>query len=248
VNEPIVLWGRDHTELGEVAVRAPVPGAAGALSRGALPKAYDYVDPNEDAVALAAGGRATLAVVADGHGGIQASEAAVSYMSQRLAHDPPPADLTDDALVALFHEAGEAVMSAAYDGYQRRYSGTTLAIALVTAERLQWASYGDSAVFAGDGGQVLRLDRPLHRFLGCSISSEQMRAELSRGTYARPNGAWVVLASDGFTDYLETAPEQAVRHALRQGVPGAVAEALVRRAFAGGAGDNVAVACVAPAC
>lgn len=247
MSEAIVLWGRDHTELGEVAVRAPVPGAAVALSRGALPKVYHYVDPNEDAVALAAGGRATLAVVADGHGGIEASEAAVSHMSQRLADDPPPADLTDETLLALFHEAGEAAMTAAYDGPQQPDSSTTLAMALVTADRLQWASYGDSAVFAGDLGHVLRLDRPLHRFLGYSISFEEMRDELSWGTYARPGGAWVVLATDGFTDYVGTEPEEAVRQALRQGEPGAVADALVRRAFAGGAGDNVAVACVAPA-
>lgn len=246
MSDSIVLWGRDHTALGEVAVRTPGALMALALSRGEEPKSYDYVDPNEDAVTLVRGPRAALAAVADGHGGIGASEAAIKEVRRNARDDPPPADLTADAVVELFLDANEATRAAATEGGEQLDSGTTLAIALVTPDRLQWASFGDSAVFAGDADGVQRLDRPLHRFLGRAMTSGDIRERLSWGTQERPSGAWVVVATDGFTDYLDAAPDRAVRDALAAGDPPAVAERLVRRAFAGGAGDNVAVACIAP--
>ncbi|MBA2530041.1 MAG: hypothetical protein H0V19_08820, partial [Euzebyales bacterium] len=79
-----VLWGKDHTTLGEVAVEKLDGDIAVALSRGLRRKAYRYTDLNEDAVAAVAGARATLLVVADGHNGWSSTEAAVTAVLDRL--------------------------------------------------------------------------------------------------------------------------------------------------------------------
>jgi serine/threonine protein phosphatase PrpC len=241
VPEAIALWGRHHSELGEVAVRAPAVGTALALSRGDLPKAYHHLDPNEDVVAISVGDRATLAVVADGHGGVEASEAAVSAVGELLATDPPPADMDDHELVMVFHQAAAAVIAATGSQSESR---TTMALVLVAGDGVQWASFGDSAVFVGDSSEVRRLDSPLHCFLGDPMTPGDVAAALSRGVEASGPGQWTVLASDGLTDYSAAAPEDAVAGLLAQEDAEAVAEGLVREAFAGGAGDNVAVACV----
>src|SRR5690606_23509344 len=62
----LLLLGKDHTELGDVAVDSLGPMAA-ALTRGRHPKAYPYLDPNEDALVLASDGDLHLMAVADGH-------------------------------------------------------------------------------------------------------------------------------------------------------------------------------------
>jgi hypothetical protein len=59
---------------------------AAALTRGRHPKAYPYVDPNEDALLLASDGDFHLMAVADGHNGTAASHAAI-----RAIHDAAPA-------------------------------------------------------------------------------------------------------------------------------------------------------------
>lgn len=245
MSRSVALWGRQHTVLGEVAVEVPAPDVAIALSRGSHPKLRDYVDPNEDVTAAVAGERSTLAVVADGHNGARAAEAAVVTVGRLLGRDPPPADLEDSQLVELFEAAGEAALAAAFRT-EVPQGGTTLALALVSAHRLQWASFGDSAVFAGDAERVRRLDRPRHSFLGYPVSPGNLARELSSGYVGREPGAWVVLASDGYTDFAGAKPEHKVRQALLRGSPEAVARGMVAQAFAGGAGDNVAVACVAP--
>src|SRR5665811_2204355 len=62
-----VLWGNDHTELGEIGFTEVPPAGAIAISRGKFRKGYSYLDPNEDAVLIATDGTSWLLAVADGH-------------------------------------------------------------------------------------------------------------------------------------------------------------------------------------
>jgi serine/threonine protein phosphatase PrpC len=244
----VALWGRNHTELGDVAVRSPVPGLALALTRGALPKAYGYVDPNEDVVAASAGDRATLMVVADGHGGIESSEAVVAVVGRALGHDPPPADLAEERLVDVFYDGALEVLERNLDRPEAPESNTTMALVLATPERVQWASFGDSAVLAGGAEGAVRLDDPRHLFLGYPASEADIARHLSHGVLERHSDAWVVLATDGLGDYARGGPELALASAATEHEVDSerLAMSLVRAAFAGGAGDNVGLACLAP--
>lgn len=245
MSRPVALWGRQHTVLGAVAAEAPAPEVAVALSRGEHPKVRPSVDPNEDVAAVVDGERATLAVVADGHGGARPAEAAVATVGKLIGRDPPPADLADDQLVEVFEAAAEAALAAAFMTEVPEGS-TTLSVALVAPDRVQWASFGDSAVFVGDPEGLRRLDRPRHAFLGYPVRAGDLSGDLSSGCLARGRDCWVVLATDGYTDFAGPKPEQSVRAALTRGSPEAVARGMVAQAFAGGAGDNVGVACVGP--
>lgn len=244
-----VLWGPDHVELGEVAVRDAAEGVALALTRGLQPKSYGYLDPNEDVAAVSVGDRAALLVVADGHNGAEASTVAVRTVLDRLGDDPPPADLDDPDLVRLFHAAGQAVRSATAGlGRVRRESRTTLTLALLAGRRLQWASLGDSALFLVGAGGGRELTSPEPRFVGPSLTTGAIDRLLGRGTVEVGHGDWVVLVTDGFTNFVRGAvPADAAAAVLRDlHDAGEAVRGLVDLAGGGGAGDNVAVVAVAP--
>lgn len=239
-----VLWGKDHVALDEVAVRGVGPRAAVAITRGRHRKAYRYTDPNEDAVVAVVGERATLLVAADGHNGWPATEAAVTAVVDAFAADPPPADVSDDDLVDLFHRAGRAILEVTrHPESQSPESRTTLVVALLAERRLQWASFGDSAVYSATPAAAVALARPQHRFVGYPMSRETVDLLLDRGTHELTEGAWVVLATDGFVDFAHPFPTQ-----LLAGGADAenVARGLILAACDGGAGDNVAVAVAGP--
>ncbi|CAN5412877.1 hypothetical protein BH23ACT7_BH23ACT7_11480 [soil metagenome] len=252
-----VLWGRDHTELGEVAIHAVSDDVACAITRGLRRKAYRYVDPNEDTVAAVVGPRGTLLVVADGHNGAEAADAAVTTVLERLGDDPPPADLSDAALVELFSVANDAVLHATASlRPPNAGSRTTLTMALVAApanrpsvpRRLQWASMGDSALIIAVAGNGEELTRPQHQFVGHPMSVPEVAGKLQRGLGEIPADAWVVVVSDGFTNFV--GPDRASRVVAdivaTATEPATAARAIVDRAGAMGAGDNVAVAVAAP--
>ncbi|HWB71841.1 MAG TPA: protein phosphatase 2C domain-containing protein, partial [Egibacteraceae bacterium] len=199
-----VLWGKDHTELGKVAVRVVSDRVALALTRGRFGKAYGYVDPNEDAVAAAVGARAILLVVADGHNGWEATEVAVRAVLQRLGDDPPPADLTDEELVGLFSEASSEVLRVTSRlPWPNRQSRTTLTVGLLAGRRLQWAGMGDSALIVADRRGGRELTHPHHHFVGYPMSDEAVRKRLWHGQALLDGQAWVVAASDGFTNFAD---------------------------------------------
>ncbi|MGH3114524.1 MAG: PP2C family protein-serine/threonine phosphatase [Gaiellaceae bacterium] len=257
-----VLWGREHAQLGEVAIQAVSDDVACGLTRGQRRKAYPYVEPNEDTVAALVGSQATLLAVADGHNGFEAAEAAMRTVLDRLGGELPPADLADGDLVDLFFEASEAICAeTAVLAPPRAGSRTTLALALISpgwisrgdARRLQWASIGDSAVFVVTALAGWELSDPRQEFVGRPISRAELAARLQRGSLAVPADAWVVVVSDGFTNFV--GPEVADRvlfgligHASRDGgtVASVVVRAIIDCANANGAGDNVAVAVAAP--
>lgn len=263
-----VLWGREHTQLGEVVIQAVSDDVACGLTRGQRRKAYPYVEPNEDTVAAFVGPQATLLVVADGHNGFEAAEAAMRTVLDRLGGEPPPADLADGDLVDLFFEASEAICAkTAVLPPPRANSRTTLALALIApgsisrglispgdVRRLQWASIGDSAVFVVTPLAGWELSDPRQEFVGHPISRAELAVRLQRGSLAIAANAWVVVASDGFTNFV--GPRVADRvlsgligHASRDGGTAAsvVVRAIIDCANANGAGDNIAVAVAAPA-
>lgn len=239
-----VLWGKDHVDLDRVAVEELSADVAVAISRGRHRKAYAYTDPNEDAAVAVVGPRATLLAVADGHNGWPATEAAVRTVVDALGADPPPANLDDDTLIDLFHRASRNVLEVtAAPGFEHPSSRTTLVVTLVTRGRVQWASFGDSAVYSVTGAGAALLSQPQHRFVGYPMPRTAVDHYLDRGTFRLPTGAWVVVASDGFVDFAHPFP---VTPFVEDNHAATLARRLVLAACEGGAGDNVAVAVARP--
>ncbi len=241
------LWGHDSEELGAIEVLQPSPSLGLACGRGALPKPYAHLDPNEDAAAVAWGPDATVLVVADAHNGRDASEIAVGRVLDAVG-DEPAGLLAEDVLVDLFLDIGRAIIAGTvgHDG-QRRASRTTLALACIAQGRLQWASMGDSEVLVL-GASSRGLTTPSHDFLGAPRLRHDVRRSLDLGTTGLADDDWVALVTDGFTNYTAAVdPVQGALWALAKApAPGDAAGALVRHAYASGAGDNVAAAVLAP--
>jgi serine/threonine protein phosphatase PrpC len=244
-----VLWGRDHVAYGQVTVRSVSPDVAVAITRGRFPKAYFSVDPNEDTAAAVVGRAATLLVVADAHNGYDAAEIAVGTVLDVLGDDPPPANLSDAQLVDLFLTASKAVMRKTRAlPLPKRESVTTLTVALVARQRVQWAGMGDSALFVADRQTARDLSRPRHHFVGFQASRRDIDERLWRGVRPLAHDSWVVVASDGFTNFASMSPAMVVADAVRRSEDARdVAERLVQHAAEGGAGDNIAIAVAAAA-
>lgn len=244
-----VLWGADQLELGEFELLPAGDAAAVALSRGAKPKAYWHVDPNEDAVAAIAGERATLLAAVDGHYGYESTQAAMDFILAELAGDPP-ADLGAAELWGFFRGMNNAVLALTQaPETTHRSSRAAVALALLSGERVQWASYGDCRVMLASpiGSRMLSLPGSL--FVGHSDLERGVELTLDHGFAALEPGEWVVAATDGYTDYLPHGQgPAALAAALDEAIASepadaaALARALIGQAFAGGAGDNVGVA------
>lgn len=243
----IVLLGRDHEGPADVATKAVADDAAVGLARGWRPKPYAYVDPNEDAAGCVVGRRARLLVVADGHNGRQASHAAVGAVMDLLGDDPRPADLADDEMFAAVQLVEDRIALATADDGPR--SRTTLVVALRTPTQLQWFGAGDSVLLVSERGLTRQLPAGARWFFGDCPGHHTLRRSLARGRIDLAPWAWVVLATDGYTDYLpdDLTPEAAVARALSDldGVDRAVG-ALLDQARRGGAGDNVGVSVCGP--
>jgi serine/threonine protein phosphatase PrpC len=188
-----------------------------------------------------------LLVVADGHNGHRASHVAVETVLDVLGSRLPPADLDDDDLVQVFARVDERIAQAAPPFGPR--TRTTLVIALRTRQALQWAGSGDSSLLVIGGGSTRALPAQTHWFCGDHQQASVMRESLACGRIALSSQAWVILATDGYTDYIPTPrpPAEATQTFLR-GVSRAeqAAEMLMRQARRGGAGDNVSVAVSGP--
>jgi serine/threonine protein phosphatase PrpC len=244
-----VLWGRHHVKYGHVETDAPADGVALAMSRGLHPKAYRWVDPNEDVVAAVVGPRATLLVVADGHNGLVAPEVAMRTVLDAFGDDPQP-EPDDDELVALFHKASVAVFSATREltDMVRRESRTTLSLAVVSHRRLCWAALGDSSVLVAEADYGMELTHGENAFLGTPMALARVDKVLQRGRGTLGDDAWVAVASDGFANFRLAPSTAAAAAAVLGDAKDAThaARGLIEHAFTGGAGDNVAVGVVAP--
>jgi len=236
------LWGADHELLGMTAVEAVSPTAAIALSRGAQAKQYRYTDANEDVVACHLDGDRVALVVADGHNGRESSGEAVAAVARRVGglRLPPSVDLFID----VFWDAQEAVRNATQrPGAPNPESRTALALAVIGDTEVFWASMGDGDVFLCDR-TIEPLSPRRSYFLGWPMTRAELAERLETGNTAVPDGAVVVVASDGLRDFADPLGRgRAQLLSLLADAPDAAvaAKGLVDLACACGAGDNVAV-------
>jgi ADP-ribosylglycohydrolase/serine/threonine protein phosphatase PrpC len=232
---------------------------AAGIPAGARPKAYAHTDVNEDAVRVLRSEGATVVLVCDGHRGESSARIAAGLLAEILAWDPHALH-DDDALLDVLLTTNDRVRAATAEVDQPE-SRTTLALGVVEGGRVRWVHLGDSllAIVEPDG-EVRRLGKPRHRFLGWPMDRDGVDAAVERGIEHVAPGGWLVVASDGLPDFARPWRD-AVRAATQVGeVAGLpldhparaairpfaieVVDALIDAAGAGGAGDNVSVAVV----
>ncbi|MGH0029785.1 MAG: protein phosphatase 2C domain-containing protein [Myxococcota bacterium] len=261
------LRGADHVRIGEVASVAE-RRAALALSRGGAEKTYPHRDPNEDVAAFALSEWGALAVVADGHAGALAAEAAVQHVLEAHAGrwlDPAPIALdvrfTAEA-VDVACDVNVAILKAT-TGSRSDRSRTTLSVALLRPRDgwLAALSVGDSHAFLAGRDRVREL-APLGAesvylgdpALGRERIEDGVRVELAR-LDAGEDACALVLATDGLSEkgIGVRDPAGAVQLAVLEGAatqpdlrPLHAARGLVQRAIAAHrdhrSGDNAAAA------
>jgi len=125
-------------------------------------------------------------------------------------------------------------------------SRTTLALALVADDAVQWASLGDSCIVLASTGDGARLDVPRSAYLGYRFDFADVAAALTRGRNAWSGVDCLVLATDGLVDTLgaDRLDVAAVVSGELGSAPDAagMAERLLRLALDGGADDAVTIA------
>ena len=238
----VVLRGDDLPQLGRRRVEAISPRLAAGLTAGAKPKSYTYTDPNEDAVLIVDSGDVTLLVCADGHNGMASTRAAIDAVLRRWGEGPPrPEEVGDDELVALWHTAGEAVIAAGAAAGQPD-SRTTLVVAVIATGAIRWATMGDSMLAVVEPrGEVTFLGERRSHFVGWPMSPTEVAQRLPRGREDVRSDSWVILATDGLTDFVADLEGTLARAVEASPEASTVVERLIEAACEGGAGDNVAV-------
>ncbi|HEX6254996.1 MAG TPA: protein phosphatase 2C domain-containing protein [Euzebyales bacterium] len=236
------LLGRAHRLSGQVAVADAGGRAAVGLARGWMPKPYAYVDPNEDVVACSVADHGHLLIVADGHNGHRASHVAVAEVMDTFA-DAVPEHFDQDTVLDVSEAVERRIAAAnAADGPRSR---TTMVVALRTATQLWWFAAGDSALTIVSARRTGPLPAATRWFFGDGLDRGALARSLASGRIAVPDGAWVVLATDGYTDYLPdhlTVSSATAVAVAGVDEPADAAHALLDQARRGGAGDNVGVA------
>jgi serine/threonine protein phosphatase PrpC len=260
-----VLRGRDHAELGRVAVLAEGTAAL-ALSRGGADKPYAYWDPNEDCAGFALGEGGVLVAVADAHKGCDASQIVVEGLLEHFGPDWTAARRADTGWPELAARAaaelhGEVLRRGAEGGNPD--SRTTFSFALVRPgdDLLAWGCVGDSHAFVVDADaaeEVAVGPDPPSWFVGATQREPgAMGARLRAGAEAIGTRRALVLVTDGISEKhigVED-PAAAVAEAARGAADAKpelraleTARGIVERAQqahrAQKAGDNVAAAVV----
>jgi len=257
-----VLRGREHTKLGAVAALAEGRCAI-ALSRGGFAKGYRYRDANEDAVAFALGPAGALVAVADGHGGHEAAELALTKLFEGFGD----AWTGPGSLASRWPQtAGDAIARIHAAIVERGVTGgnpearTTLALALARPgeDLLAFAAVGDSHVFVADAATAFDLvaSDGIPTYLGSpSLEPGDLAARAVIDARALTGARAVALATDGLSEQGigVAAPELVVMEALGRAErsrpelwPLETARSLVECALASHrrhrSGDNVAAA------
>jgi serine/threonine protein phosphatase PrpC len=218
------------------------------MSAGARQKQRPWAsDPNEDAGAVLEGHGATALVVADAHFGYESSERAIDCVLEALGDDPPDASLSEAQLVKLFFDAGIAVQrETTRTDAPHPDSRTTLALALISSESVQWAAIGDSCIVVVREGEATRVDTPSTAFLGNRFTHADIAGTLTRGRLSRDDVDCVVCATDGLSDSFSRAgmpiADAVALHVAGARSAGQVADRLVSEALAQGVDDAVTVA------
>lgn len=236
-----------------------------AISAGGARKTYAHTDPNEDCALFAVGEGGTLAAVADGHHGFEASEVALEHIASHPAPQwtehggVPPESWRRHALAVLCDANAHILSERAGEGGASR---TTLALALVSRDSgvLLYAAIGDSHVFEvrDRGARDLAAlgSRQGTFFLGHGEETvESLAPRCAVGRVDLEGVRAVVLATDGLSerDIGVSDPPSAVCEAVAAGAgsrPGLeardAARTLVEKALAAHrdnpSGDNVASA------
>ena len=229
-----LLLGEDHTELGEVAIREVTPNLVIGISRGRFPKGYAHVDPNEDAVFAASDGATTILAVADGHHGFDASRAAVTAIAQTA----PTATIEPAETIArILAEAAIRAVAATVPllAAPRNTSRTSLTICVIADETAAAVTIGDTACYRAARRRATRIGTDSE-----FLSPKTKLASIQTETTQVQRNAAIVVTTDGLIDFAVD-PETLIRSTAKLGASDA-AERLVEAAFAGGAGDNIAVA------
>lgn len=205
------LRGRDHAELGAIETRAE-GRAALALSVGGAKKVYAHTDPNEDGALFAVGPGGTLLAVADGHGGVDASEASLECVLETLApawtsNTPPLRGGWEAQALSGLASCEAAILKRAASG-GRRLSRTTLAMAIVRPVEgfLFFVSIGDSHLYQVRGDRALDLagERSVSGklfFLGMGHDgTAALRERCVLGAAVLAGVRAIVLATDGLSE------------------------------------------------
>ena len=241
-----VLYGRDHTELGDSTVAQLGPSLAVGTTAGAVALPGRSTNLNEDSGAVLDCAEAALLVVADAHFGREASERVVDHVLSVLAEDPISRTATDEQLVTLVFGAGlEVVRETSLADSEHPNSRTTLALAVVTGASVRWASFGDSCIVLVEGDHATRLDTPRSVYLGEHFTPGDVGGALTRGRAPSSVRACLVLATDGLLDCLGTESDLAAattRAATDVRSAAEVAEKLLSGALESGVSDAVTVA------
>ncbi|MFQ5524465.1 MAG: PP2C family protein-serine/threonine phosphatase [Acidimicrobiia bacterium] len=218
-----VLYGRNHTTLGEVAVVADGRAAA-ALSPGRFPKGYPHTDPNEDCVAVADLGTRVLLAAADGHHGVEASHAAIGAVAQVVA--------------SLQHTTPRRLVEVVIDAVAEITSGsrTALTVALFDAQRGQAFTFGDTYLIRLRDSKGKRLNRPAP-FLDAGSTAEDARFD----RFSLRPGDRILAATDGLIDFLGRSALARLA-AIDEPDPTTWVNEAIDLALTGGAGDNIGVA------
>lgn len=221
-----VLFGRDHTELGKLAVIEITPRLAIGISRGRFPKGYAHVDPNEDAVFAATDGETTVLAVADGHNGVDAShqtiEAIASTASETINSPGGLLDRLVRAAVESFTDLGD----------ERCRTALTVCVLDHT---------GVSAVTFGDTGVIVAGRRHSRVYQGSSPFLGQQTGKPERLDLEQENSIALGVATDGVFGFMPKSV-QGHHQPARAEIAQEYVERVIDLAFKGGAGDNIAVA------
>lgn len=232
------LYGPDHPTLDQCAVRPVGERSAIALSAGRYPKVVPALDVNEDMVVGVAGPVGTVLAVADGHVGADAATAAIDAVGAhgrelvaRAPRDPRR------AMVDLAEAAADAVddVRRGLSG-DRRDTATALSV-LVTVGRNVWTfTYGDTAAVRIRGERARLISRTGPFLVGAGATPKPRRERLRTGDY-------LVAVCDGVIDHLgRDWPVEVARRVAAASGPAEAAEAVVRAAMDGAAGDHLSCA------
>lgn len=238
--EAVALWGDEHDRLGDIATVSLEPCAAIALSRGRFPKAYEHVDLNEDAIMVAGGPAGWLLAVADGHNGFDAARAALGAVALEVGALLEGGGAAPQAKVATLLRLAREAVARDLDGLAqpRAASRTALSLALVADGQLVAASLGDTIVVHVRGRRPAEVGT-VGPFLGPGTPLPEPRS-----VEFRP-GDRVLVASDGLLDFIGATWADRLAAAGRSADHLTAVRGLVLGAFAGGAGDNIAVGLLA---
>lgn len=250
-----LLLGRDHEELGHVALRVAAEGRlALGLSAGSDPvvtmRKADDAQVNEDVVYAGVGTQRWVMAVADGHDGPSASHALMTYLATHAVDYPRRLE----ARVRWWQTASEQTHA---DGL----SGTTMLVAAwePAGRRVVGLAYGDSRAWRYRPGRALKaLTRPNRNYVRPGDLYAWRASHAS--TFDAPflPGDVLLLHTDGVDECCYRDPARSVQKAdLRAlleahgGQPEACARAILAAALEGvrgqpGGQDNVGLIVARP--